>query len=101
MAKVAKLYKGFTSNYSADVEVAESVNGKWFCREKVRTKWGPSWSKWAEVKEPKSPTKIPCRIEMAGAPDFVEVEKGKYIEWGFTELRLAEGGSDYGYRLPN
>lgn len=101
MAKVNRLYKGFTSNYSSDVEVAESVQGVWFVREKFTNKWGPQWTKWRQVDKPKMPTKIRCRVEMANVPDFVEVNEGDYIEWGFNDFKIRENGHEYGYRLPN
>lgn len=100
MAKVSRLYVG-CSSIGSDVEVAESVNGGWFMREKVKSPWGYKWSKWSNFKEPVMPSKIRCRVECANAPEFVDVKVGKYIEFGFTELRLFEGGEKLGYRLPN
>jgi hypothetical protein len=98
MAKIKTLYRGYNSSYRSEVEVVQSENGFWWAREKHPTRWGYQFCKWFSINEPNQPTKVRCGVEVANAPEYVEVEKGSYVEYGFSDLRLA--GYLPTYRVP-
>jgi hypothetical protein len=50
--RASKVLRGFTMDYTADVEYAQSPDGGWFSRVKGRGPYGYKWSRWKPAAEP-------------------------------------------------
>ena len=94
MAKVARAYFGNDST-GRPVEVAESVNGKWFCRFYEFNGFAKAWSKWSLCATPPS---FKLRGTNVYSGEQFDIEKGKVLNWGFKALSLLENTPRW--RLP-
>lgn len=100
MAKLQTLFYG-SDSLGRDVEVAQSINGLWFCRRKEWNGYANAYGKWSPTNTPTHPKKVLNQVECYNSPEYIELseeESLKRIEWGFTNLRKFEGKLNY--RLP-
>lgn len=103
MAKAIALYVGYDS-FGRDVQVAQRVDGLWWERHAIKTRFGLSRSPWSFVpaSEIKHPTHLVPKVEYAGAPKVIQIseeDRTLYLEYGFNILRKCDG--HYTLRLPN
>ena len=93
MSKASRVFYGNDST-GRPVEVAESVDGKWFCRFFEFNGFAKAWSKWTLCDTPT----FKVRGKNVYTGEEYVIENGRVLNWGFISLTIFEKVPRY--RLP-
>lgn len=102
MAKSVDVWCGNTS-YGNSVEVAKREDGVFFHRERIKSSFGTSWSRWMQYNDVSHPTHLVNQLDSCPVDEKLipldPKEQYDYIEYGFNILVRCTGSIPY--RLPN